>query len=128
MRRADAIAVVELDAVGRRAAEERRVEQIMAPGAARDRDAAAGADGREHPLGVGRNIAGRARDHHPDGIEQMAAGVVAHLVGEVRVTQPTRERDDCAGRARGRMQRDGFGFHAALAFFPARISSSTGSR
>ena len=129
MRRADAIAVVELDAMRRRAAEERRIEQVVSFGASGHRNAAAGAHARQHRLGVGRDIARRARDHHADGVEQMTARVVAHLVGEIGVAQAAREPDDRAGRAGGRMQRVGFGlFHAALAFFPERISSSTGSR
>ena len=87
------------------------------------------AHAREHLLGIGRDIARRARDHHADGVEQMPPRVVAHLVGEIGVAQAAREADDGVGRARGRMQREGFGlFHAALAFLPVRISSSTGSR
>ena len=130
MRRADAVAVVELDAVRRRAAEERGVEQVVALGAARHRDRAAAAHAGQHRLGVGRDIARRARDHHADGVEQMPPRVVAHLVGEVGIAQGRSRSHDGAGRARGRMQRDGFGlFHAALAFsLPDRIRSSTGSR
>ena len=104
MRRADAIAVVELDAVRRRAAEERGVEQVVALRAARHRDfAAAGAHAREHFLGIGRDIARRARDHHADGVEQMPPRVVAHFVGEVGVAQAARELDD---GARSRQRRD----------------------
>jgi len=31
-------------------------------------------------LGVGCDIARRARDHHADGIEQVPSGVIAHFV------------------------------------------------
>src|SRR2546421_736489 len=57
MRRADPVAVVELDAVRRRAAEESRIEQVVALGAARHRDGAAAAHTFEHFLGIGRDIA-----------------------------------------------------------------------
>ena len=110
MHRALPVAVVELDAVGGGAAEERRIEQIGAPRAARHRDAAGRAHRREHGLGAACDLAAGARDHHPDGVEQMAAGVVAHLVGERGVAQPADELDDGPGRPGGRMERlQGFG-------------------
>ena len=129
MRRADAIAVVQLDAVRRRTAQEGGIKQVVALRAAGHRDRAAAAHAREHLLGVARDIARRARDHHADGVEQVPPRVVAHLVGEIGVAQAACEADDGGGRTGGRMQRKGFGLlHAALAFLPERISSSTGSR
>ena len=109
MRRADAIAVVQLDAVRRRAAEEGGIEQVVAFGAAGHRNGPAAAHRREHRLGMGGDIARRARDHHADGVEQMPPRVVAHLVVEIGMAQAVREADDGGGRARGRMQRMGFG-------------------
>ena len=109
MRRADAIAVVQLDAVRRGAAEEGGIEQVVALRAARHRNVAAAAHARQHRLGIGGDIARRARDHHADGVEQMPPRVVAHFVVEIGMAQAVREADDGGGRAGGRMQRVGFG-------------------
>ena len=110
MRRADTIAVVQLDAVRRRAAEERRIEQVVALRPPRHRNACRRrAHVRQHRLGIGRDIARRARDHHADGIEQMTARVVAHLVIEIGMAQTVRELDDRVGRACGGVQRVSFG-------------------
>jgi hypothetical protein len=50
-------------------------------------------------------------------IEHMPARVVAHLVGKVGMAQRGCEFHDRAGRAGGRMQRDGFGVgHAGSPF------------
>ena len=116
MRRALAVAVVELDAVRRGAAEEGGVEQVGAPRAARHRNAAGRPHRREHGLGAGRDVAARARDHHADGVEQMPPRVMAHLVGERVMAQLADELDDGLGRAGGGLQRvHGFGVgHACL--------------
>ena len=77
MRRAVAVAVVELDAVRRGAAEERGVEQVGAPRAARHRDFAAA--GRTALMTFSAWVAmlpRRARDHHADGVEQVPPRVV----------------------------------------------------
>ena len=55
--------------------------------------------------GAGGDVATRARDHHADGVEQMAPRVVAHLVGEGGVTEFADEFDDGGGRAGGGMER-----------------------
>ena len=86
MRRADAVPVIELDTVRRGAAEEGRVEQVMAFGAPRHRDAAAAAHTRQHFFGIAGDIAGRAGDHDADRVEQMAPRVIARLVRQVCVT------------------------------------------
>src|SRR5262249_6786315 len=49
--------------------------------------------------------AARARDHHADGIEQMAPRVVAHLIGKGGVTEFADEFDDGGSRAGGGMER-----------------------
>jgi hypothetical protein len=105
MHRALPKAVVELDAVGGGAAEEGGVDEVGPPRAAGHRNAAGRARRRQHGLGAGRDVAARARDHHADGVEQMAARVVAHLVGEGGVTEFADEIDDGRGRAGGGMQR-----------------------
>src|SRR4051812_12291477 len=129
MRRPDAVAVVELDAVRRSAAEERRVEQIVPLGPARHGNLAAAAYASEHLLSVGRDVTRRTRDHHADGVEQVALRIVAHLLIEIGIAQAVCETDNGGGRACSWMERKGFGLcHAALACLPARISSSTGSR
>jgi hypothetical protein len=64
---------------------------------------------REHRFRIGRHIARRARDHHADGVEQVPPRVVAHFRVEIGVAQAGREAHDGSGRARGWMQRDGFG-------------------
>ena len=82
MRRTDAIAVVEFDAV-RRCRRGMRVEDIMALRAAGHRDVAALADAGQHRLGVGCTSPGRPRSRRrcrADG-----ARVIAHFVGKVRV-------------------------------------------
>ena len=109
MRRADAIAVVEFDAVRSRAAEEGGIEQVVVLRAAWHRNRAAAAHRREHRLGMGGDVARRARDHHADGIEQVPPRIVAHFVVEIGMAQTVREADDGGGRARGRMQGVGFG-------------------
>ena len=110
MHRALPEAVVELDAVRRGAAEERGIEEIGAPRAARHRNAAGRAHRRQHRLGAGRDLAAGARDHDADGVEQMPPRVVADLVGERGVAQSADEIDDRRGRAGGGMERlQGFG-------------------
>ena len=110
MRRAVAVAVVKLDAVRRGAAEERRIEQIGAPRAAGHRHVSGRTHGRHHGLGARRHVAGRARDHHADGVEQMPPRVVAHLLGERVMAQRADEFDDRLRCAGGGMQRvDSFG-------------------
>ncbi len=104
MHRALPEAVVELDAVGRRAAEESGIEEIGAPRAAGHRNAAGRAHRGEHGLGAGRDLAAGAGDHHPDGVEQVAPRIVANLVGERAVAQLADEFDD--GR-RSRPRPDG---------------------
>ena len=84
MRGAVPVAVVELDAVGGGAAEESGVEQVGAPCAAGHGNAAAGRAGGDHGFRAGRDIASGARDHHPDGVEQVAPRVVPHLVRQTR--------------------------------------------
>jgi hypothetical protein len=110
MGRAVAVAVVELDAVRRGTAEKGGVEQVGATRASRHRDASGRAHPRDHGFSTARHIAGSARDHHADGVEQMPARVVAHLVGECAEAQRANEIDDGAGRPRGGRQLvNGFG-------------------
>ena len=87
MHRALPEAVVELDAVGRGAAEERRIDEIGAPRAPRHRNAAGRPHRRQHRLGAGRDLAAGTRDHDADRVEQMPPCVVADLVGERGVAQ-----------------------------------------
>ncbi len=98
-------AVVEFDAVGGGAAEESGVDEVGSPRAAGHRNAAGRAHRGEHGFGAGGDVAARARDHHADGVEQMAQRVVAHLVGEGGVTEFADEFDDGGGRAGGGMER-----------------------
>ena len=80
------------------------------PCAARHRNAAGRAHRRQHRLGARRDLAAGARDHHADGVEQVAPGIVARLLGQRAVAQPADESDDGLGRAGGGMQRlQGFG-------------------
>ena len=97
------VAVVHLDAVRGGAAEERGIEEIGAPRAARHRNAAGRPHRGEHRLGAGRDLAAGAGDHDADGVEQVAPGVMADLVGEGRVAQPADKADDGLGRSGGRM-------------------------
>ena len=110
MRRAVAVAVVELDAVRRGAAEERGVEQVGAPRAAGHRDFAGRPHRLDDVLGLRRDGAARARDHHADGVEQMPPRVVARVLRQRVVAQRAGELHDLVGRARGGLQGvDGFG-------------------
>jgi hypothetical protein len=110
MQRALAEAVVELDAVGGSTAQERRVDEVGAAGAARHRNAAGRPDGGKHRLGPARDLAAGTGDHHTDGVEEMPPRVVAHLVGQLSEAQPADESDDSIGRSGGGMQRlQGFG-------------------
>ena len=88
MRRALGVAVVELDAVRRGAAEKGGVDEIGAARAPWHRDLAGRANGGEHGFGAACDRAARARDHHPDGVEQVPARIVTHLVGERGMPQP----------------------------------------
>ena len=103
MHRALGVAVVELDAVRGGAAEEGSIDQVGAAGAARHRHVAGGTRRDKHRLRLGRHVALRARDHHPDGVEQVAAGVVAHFLVERVVPELGDEIDDIVGRAFGGM-------------------------
>ena len=85
------VAVVELDAMRGGAAEKCGVEQVGAPRTARHRNLAGRTHRRDHRLGARRDIAGRARNHHADGVEQMPARIVAHLFGQRVVAQPVDE-------------------------------------
>src|SRR5215472_4988358 len=105
MHRALPEAVVEFDAVGGGAAEEGGIDDIAAPRAAGHRNAAGRARCRQHGLGAGGDVAARARDHHADGVEQMAPRVVAHLIGKGGVTEFADEFDDGGSRAGGGMER-----------------------
>src|SRR5262249_3988178 len=108
-------AVVEFDAGGGGAAEERGVDEIGPPRAAGHRNAAGRAHRREHGLGAGRDVAAGARDHDADGVEQMPPRVVAHLIGKRGVTEFANEFDDGRGRAGGGMERlQGFGVDHGL--------------
>src|SRR5262245_9581089 len=98
-------AVVEFDAVGGGAAEEGGVDDIGPARAAGHWNAAGRTRRREHGFGAGRDVAARARDHHADGVEQMAPRVVAHLIGKGGVTEFTDEFDDGGSRAGGGMER-----------------------
>src|SRR5262249_48529972 len=80
-------------------------DDIGAPRAAGHRNAAGRARCREHGLGAAGDVAARARDHHADGVEQMAPRVVAHLIGKGGVTEVADEFDDGASRAGGGMER-----------------------
>ena len=116
MHRALAEAIVELDPVRRGAGEEGGVEEVGAPGAARDRNAARRAHRREHRLGAARHLAAGARNHHADGVEQVALGIVAHFVGKRGVAQLAHEFDHGCGRAGGiaRLQNFGVGHGGSL--------------
>ena len=81
------------------------VQEIGAPGPARHRHFACRPYRFDDVLGLRRDAAARARDHHADGVEQMAPRVVAHLVGEGGVTEFTDEFDDGGGCAGGGMER-----------------------
>ena len=102
MHRALAIAVVELDAVGGGAAEERGVEEIGASRAPGHRNAAAGAHRCQHRLGAGGHIAAGTRDHDPDRVEEVPPRVMADLVVERVMAQPAHETDQRRGGAGGR--------------------------
>ena len=54
------------------------------------------------PRRGGRDIAAGAGDHHADGVEKMAARVVAHLVGERGVAESCTKPTMRLGRADGR--------------------------
>jgi hypothetical protein len=82
MRRTVPVTVIELDAVGCGAAEVGRVQEIGSPGAAGHRDLAGGAHCGNYRLGLRCDRAGRARDHHADGVEQVPPCVVACLLGD----------------------------------------------
>ena len=105
MHRALPKSVVELDPVGGGAAEERGIEEIGAPGAARHRNTAGRAHRCEHRLGAVGDVAAGAGDHHADGVEQMASGIVADFVGESGKVKIAHEGYDRIGRASGGMAR-----------------------
>ena len=135
MRRAVAVAVVEFDAVRRGAAEEGGVEQVGAALASRHRDFPGRPHRLDDVLGLRRDAAARAGDHHADGVEQMPPRVVPRVLRQRVVAQRAGELHDLIGRARGGLQRvDGFGVgHGVLrisreAYAAPRIFSSTGSR
>ena len=98
-------AVVERDAVRRGAAVEGGIHEVGAPREARHRNVAGEAHRREHGFGAVRHLAGRARDHDADGIEDMAARIMAHLIGEVGMAQVADEFDERRGRGGLRMKR-----------------------
>jgi hypothetical protein len=133
--RAVAIAVIELDAVRCGAAEESGVEQVGAAGAAGHRDFPGGPHRGDDAFGTGGDGAGRAGDHHADGVEQVPLGVVPRLLRDRVVAQLAVERDQRLRRAGGGLQRvDGFGVgHGELPdwareYYAFRIFSSTGNK
>jgi hypothetical protein len=84
--------------VGGGTAEEGGIDEVGATGTAGHRNVAGGAHRREHGFGAARHLAGRARDHDADGVEDMAARIMAHLIGEVRMAHVTDELDERRGR------------------------------
>ena len=82
MRRTLPVAVVELDAMRRGAAEERGIEQIGATGAPGSPECGRAPARGNNLLGARCHVAAEPRDHHADGVEQMASGIVANLVGQ----------------------------------------------
>src|SRR5450631_1239463 len=57
---------------------------------------------------VGVMIAG-AGDHHPDGVHEMALGIVAHLRAERVMAQPAHETGERVGGAGSGRNREGLG-------------------
>src|SRR5262249_59887054 len=71
MHRTLAEAVIELDAMGGSAAKKGGIDEVGPPRAAWHRNGAGWARRRQHGFGARGDLARSARDHHPDGIEQM---------------------------------------------------------
>jgi hypothetical protein len=110
MRRAVPVSVIQFDAMRRRAAEECRVEQVGAPDAAGHWDFPCGPHRFDDVLGLRRDGAARARDHHADGVEQVPPRVVPCVLGQRVVAQRTGKTHQRVGCSGGGLQRvDGFG-------------------
>src|ERR1700722_2654941 len=125
MYRALAVAVVELDAMSRSAAEKGCVQQIGAPRAARHWDAAGLTHRGQHPFSAVRNVASGAANHDADGVEEMPARIMADLGVERAVGQAGDERD--AGRRRARRGLQGVdGFSMRHDGSPRRALANTG--
>ena len=105
MHRALAEAIVELDAVGGGAAEEGGIDEVGAPRAAGHRNTAGRPCRREHRFGAARDVAACAGDHDAHGVEQVAARVVARLIGNGGVAELRDEFDERRGHGRNGMER-----------------------
>src|SRR5262249_60948323 len=85
--------VIELDAVGARAAEEGGIEEIGPARAPGYRNGASWAHSLDHGLGLAGYRPTGACDHHPHRIEQMAARIMAYLLAQCRVAKRADKTD-----------------------------------